>query len=1337
MDSKNAELVFLRAALCADEANFSGVLEDLARVEELSRADATVSVGALTLRISRSRAATLLELGSARDAIDLLAAQLNVSRYAKNDWQICALHGRALGANGEWERAVAALSRGLLIARRLASGVGIVACLTARSWATLMAGRVYEAREDAVAAVAAADEGVVLRGASVSRLLLTAGAAAVACGAVVDGLRDLVTAAMVLEALSSRSRARSAVLRESAAAAAEVSSVSSSAPEPSAGAMPSASATAAFKERKARREMLGRGNLAPELAGVFSEKTPARDILTNFGGEYGGVGGVSYAAGRDGAGHPRVRGIREVESDGDTDEDTFSDAERERSLALCITRSRSPRTKGGASSPPAPSSRPASREGGATSEGSVSGGRGGGETSSRGSVRDTDDSDARSVATSQTSGSHGLSVTSGGGGGGASGKGVFRNMGFCGISWESRATIRARIADRPPSTATDARAHVWPAQPPPFSLPPTAALATDSAWIHFFSGVAYEKLAAGADEVHLDSTSRHGGSATGAIENAGAPPRPTPPLTAGARAMLARAALHYERATNAWPGCVPAAARGAFVAAASGHHAAAVDVLSKLLDGHASRSVAFALAPPATANGSVRAAAATPASPPPITSPGRAKTKRGMTEELSTHTHAATDNHALFSPSTATRSYGLLGLATVHLLRTGSALGSPSEGEDEQPAAGNNSAPGSATATVVVGARAAEATSPLSPPPMSPHSVAATSLDGTAAADSAFASLLLARGLSLLALRRAAEAVDDLSAAVDLLPNAADRGLAHRARGASLLWLRRVPAARRAFAAARREGHNTPGLASAIARADLYLGAWESAAAEATRALRLACGCAAGDAGESSDAPVSEDAATRDPDVYVNDAFAPPPAARGYLTQRAAAFSALGDATRAARDLSEALQLLYTERATAAAVVSLGKLKAAEAAGAKVDPRDMENAVAAAAGVRPRAPAARRASLDLALATPVISGALPPAPTDLSVRPSLCELDSVVPTEWHVGSQLAATKVALDDGGGAADALRAALAALAKTLPSGVVSEGDPSVALATARKLSTPRFEARHLRQGVAFAAALHFEAGVIAANADDMVSARDHFSKTLSLVAPLLTGDAYDVIGEVPDAEAAAADITDATPKSTAAALRDAALKAAAARIVFAPLRVSVADEDDAAASQEQRGPPRTTLPTTKSKDAAVLPVASPAGRDAAAGAAIRPPLSRAELIAVANAAAPADLVRLRLCAAHERAKVLQVLGAHRDAIADFDVVLESAPATPTALFRRALVKRTLGDFAGAADDAEGARRLRRDDARFQLNYVGLDCRAIVLCAAGEEDALQIIGVDGDGCV
>ncbi len=118
----------------------------------------------------------------------------------------------------------------------------------------------------------------------------------------------------------------------------------------------------------------------------------------------------------------------------------------------------------------------------------------------------------------------------------------------------------------------------------------------------------------------------------------------------------------------------------------------------------------------------------------------------------------------------------------------------------------------------------------------------------------------------------------------------------------------------------------------------------------------------------------------------------------------------------------------------------------------------------------------------------------------------------------------------------------------------------------------------------------------------------------------------------------------------------------------------------------------------------------------------------------VAAANAAAPLDLVRLRIDAVHERAKARQMVALHRDAVNDFTDVLVSCPESAHALFRRAVSHKALGDFSAASEDFESARHLAPPALKpaMSLNYVGLgDVGAVVLCAAGEEPRYPVLGV------
>jgi tetratricopeptide (TPR) repeat protein len=109
--------------------------------------------------------------------------------------------------------------------------------------------------------------------------------------------------------------------------------------------------------------------------------------------------------------------------------------------------------------------------------------------------------------------------------------------------------------------------------------------------------------------------------------------------------------------------------------------------------------------------------------------------------------------------------------------------------------------------------------------------------------------------------------------------------------------------------------------------------------------------------------------------------------------------------------------------------------------------------------------------------------------------------------------------------------------------------------------------------------------------------------------------------------------------------------------------------------------------------------------------------------------------DALRLRISATHERAKVLQLVGRHADAVADFTDVLVNCPSATAAYFRRGLSLRALRCYVSAADDLETARTMLPRDARFNVNYNVLqDIRAIVVNAAGEEPLCMIIGLEDE---
>ena len=122
----------------------------------------------------------------------------------------------------------------------------------------------------------------------------------------------------------------------------------------------------------------------------------------------------------------------------------------------------------------------------------------------------------------------------------------------------------------------------------------------------------------------------------------------------------------------------------------------------------------------------------------------------------------------------------------------------------------------------------------------------------------------------------------------------------------------------------------------------------------------------------------------------------------------------------------------------------------------------------------------------------------------------------------------------------------------------------------------------------------------------------------------------------------------------------------------------------------------------------------------------------------VARANADGPLHLVQLRISARHERAKSLQMLEQHAEAVADFSVVIESCPVCANARFRRGVSRRALGDFDGAAADIEMAKMLTPSyeaRAALNLNYNGIaDVGAVVLVAAGEEPEPLIRGRDDE---
>lgn len=112
--------------------------------------------------------------------------------------------------------------------------------------------------------------------------------------------------------------------------------------------------------------------------------------------------------------------------------------------------------------------------------------------------------------------------------------------------------------------------------------------------------------------------------------------------------------------------------------------------------------------------------------------------------------------------------------------------------------------------------------------------------------------------------------------------------------------------------------------------------------------------------------------------------------------------------------------------------------------------------------------------------------------------------------------------------------------------------------------------------------------------------------------------------------------------------------------------------------------------------------------------------------------NRRAPdAFLPLLRAALHHERAKALQMLGRHSEALTDFTLVLAHSPTSAHATFRRAFSARALKHYVAAGDDFETAAALCPSDERFAVNYNGLgDVTTIVLCAAGEEPHTDVAG-------
>jgi len=161
---------------------------------------------------------------------------------------------------------------------------------------------------------------------------------------------------------------------------------------------------------------------------------------------------------------------------------------------------------------------------------------------------------------------------------------------------------------------------------------------------------------------------------------------------------------------------------------------------------------------------------------------------------------------------------------------------------------------------------------------------------------------------------------------------------------------------------------------------------------------------------------------------------------------------------------------------------------------------------------------------------------------------------------------------------------------------------------------------------------------------------------------------------------------------------------------------------------------GPLRAPLPPQARGRTEAAKAAAEAAARAAAAAPTPADIALARLRRTedVNGTSPRDLVQLRVFATHERAKARQTLGDHAGALCDFSAVLDSCPNLPSALLRRGMSFKATGSFDAAAADFEAARRLRPQHPAYCLNYLGLaENPAIVLCAAGEEEEVAILGV------
>jgi tetratricopeptide (TPR) repeat protein len=101
------------------------------------------------------------------------------------------------------------------------------------------------------------------------------------------------------------------------------------------------------------------------------------------------------------------------------------------------------------------------------------------------------------------------------------------------------------------------------------------------------------------------------------------------------------------------------------------------------------------------------------------------------------------------------------------------------------------------------------------------------------------------------------------------------------------------------------------------------------------------------------------------------------------------------------------------------------------------------------------------------------------------------------------------------------------------------------------------------------------------------------------------------------------------------------------------------------------------------------------------------------------------------LRAALHHERAKTLQMLGRHAEAVAEFTAALAHTPTSAHATFRRAFSEKALRLYLAAGDDYETAAALQPGDERLAVNYAGLtQVHTIVLTAAGEEPHVDVAG-------